>query len=362
MQSIAISNIYNNVQQGNKNFTLKFYVEEFVPEFLKTDNGVQYGGDKINIRIKKKITDCDFLGNGSYGTVYKITIDNKVYAIKLSDNEIPNKLVQRYNSLIENEKMEKYIIKIYSCGMLKKSSKYKYYCLMEYGGNTLKSIINKNVELNNLTFVLKQLYEIAYLVSKYRLLITDFKLGNITVDKDYKLKLIDIYMDCKTYSPCTECKIVKTYSTVELEKEKRIYESKYYNYSSIFVPLSICIIDIICKKPLSHHCKTLCKKYGVNIGIKQFILLLQIASYNYFNESNNSIKSYLNVINFKLSMEQEFPFIKSKSFYEYFINLLEPKEICKQMFTKKKIFYLIGDILTIDINNRSLKYFKHIIF
>jgi hypothetical protein len=40
-------------------------------------------------------------------------------------------------------------------------------------------------------------------------------------------------MECKSYTPCTDCRIVKTYSTIELDKEKRIYENDEYNYTGI---------------------------------------------------------------------------------------------------------------------------------
>ena len=42
----------------------------------------------------------------------KIKINDINYAIKLSENEIPNKLVQRYKSLCANSKLKKHIIKI----------------------------------------------------------------------------------------------------------------------------------------------------------------------------------------------------------------------------------------------------------
>ena len=39
-----------------------------------------------NVDIKCKI--CSFLGSGSYGKVYKIKINKKYYALKISENEI----------------------------------------------------------------------------------------------------------------------------------------------------------------------------------------------------------------------------------------------------------------------------------
>jgi hypothetical protein len=56
------------------------------------------------IAIKCKI--CGFLGSGSYGKVYKIKINKKYYAFKISENEKPDKLFDRYNSLISVEQIK----------------------------------------------------------------------------------------------------------------------------------------------------------------------------------------------------------------------------------------------------------------
>ena len=52
-------------------------------------------------------------------------------------------------------------------------------------------------------------------------------------------------MYCESYSPCQKCKIVKTYSSLEIDKEKRIYENSEYNYSCIFIPFAVCLIDLL---------------------------------------------------------------------------------------------------------------------
>jgi hypothetical protein len=341
--------IDNGTEQDVK-FINKNPENQKLPSFLISENK--------NVVIKKKILMVRFLGAGSYGSVFKIKINDNYYAIKLSENEIPDKLLRRYKSLCQNEKLEKHIIKIFSCGeILKPINKYKYYCIMEYGGQPLKSAIN-NFTSKELKLVLKQLYNIVHESSKFRLLITDFKLGNLTINNKNKIKLVDIYMDCDNYSPCTSCKIVKTYSTVEIDKEKRIYEDPSYNYSGIYIQFAICLIDILSENGISKCTYKLGKKFNLNISVKQIIPILQIACYNYNNNSLEPLKNYKNVEKFKKMVESEFKFLKTNEFYEYFLSLLEPKENYEMFINKKRLILIINDLLTLDPKQRSLKFLK----
>ena len=103
-------------------------------------------------------------------------------------------------------------------------------------------------------------------------------------------------MYCESYSPCQKCKIVKTYSSLEIDKEKRIYENSDYNYSCIFIPFAVCLIDLICVDSLANYSLKLGKKFGIKNNIKQMIPLLQISCYNYTNKSNDSLKIYKNLL------------------------------------------------------------------
>ena len=332
-------------------FNIKYLDINKMPKFLSS---AQSNNDKI----KKNIGIYDFLGEGSYGSVYKIKIEEKYYAIKLSENEIPEKLLQRHKSMCLNDKLKKHIIKIYCCGKINKvRDGYKYYCIMEYGGSTLKSVIN-NFDVFELKSILKQLYNIIYQSCKFRLLITDFKLGNLTITSKNKIKLIDIYMDCGTYFPCTDCRIVKTYSTIELDKEKRIYENSSYNYTGIYIPFAVCLIELICENSISYYVSKICKKFNVNFTVKQIVPILQVACYNFNNLNNDPIKKYKNAEKFKKMLESEFKCLKTNDFYIYFLNLLEPKVKYNEFISKKKIFLILNDLLTMDPEQRSLKYLK----
>lgn len=356
MALININSFNYKTDIGNDT-EIKFYIKHIdtnkLPKFLSSE----FNTDSKTLSMVVNV--CEFLGEGSYGTVFKIKIQDKYYAIKLSENEIPNKLLQRYKSLCQNDKLKNHIIKIYSCGEINKVyGGYKYYCIMEYGGATLKSVIN-NFSVSELRTILKQLYNIVYQSCKFRLLITDFKLGNLTITNKNKVKLIDIYMDCGNYSPCIDCRIVKTYSTIELDKEKRIYENSSYNYTGIYIPFAVCLIDLICENSISYYTSKICKKFNLNLTVKQLVPVLQIACYNFNNENNESIKKFKNVEKFKKMLESEFKILKSNDFYEYFFNLLEPKSKYSDFMSKKKLFLILNDLFTMDPEQRSLKYLKN---
>jgi hypothetical protein len=355
MIQINISNIEDKINIGSK-LEIKFHISNVdvnkFPKFLADSPNTN--------KIISKVFDIrGFLGEGSYGSVYKIKLNDQYYAIKFSENEIPNKMLERYKSLCHNDKLRKHVVKIFCCGEIHKNNdKYKYYCIMEYGGKTLKSVTNQ-INTDELRSILKQLYNIIYQSCKFRILITDLKLGNLTISKDNKVKLIDIYMDCVNYLPCSQCKIVKTYSTIELDKEKRIYEDDSYNYSGIYIPLAICLIELICVNSISYYTHKLCKKFNLELSVKQIIPLLQITCYNFNNDNADSIKQYKYIDRYKKQLESQYKCIKGSEFYEYFLNLLEPKPKFDNFINKKKLSLVINDLLTLDPDQRSLKYLKN---
>lgn len=309
--------------------------------------------------FEKKAKVTKFLGEGSYGKVYKIKIDDKKYALKINENEDPIKLYERYTSLKSNNKLDKYIINIFCAGEIKSNFfSYSYYSIMEYGGDSLRNVID-DINLEDLNIILKQLFNIIYVACKYKILLTDFKLSNLTYSSDKRVKLIDLYMYCESYIPCRQCKIVKTYSSLEIDKEKRIYENSDYNYSCILIPFAICLIDLVCIDSVSHYSSKLSKKYGLNLGIKETIPLLQISCYNYTNESNESIKKKFNsMYKTKKKLERQYDMIKDNEFYEYFLNLLEPKKEFENFMSKKKLILIISNLISVDPNQRSLDLLK----
>ena len=74
---------------------------EFINSYQKySDNNnhpiIKDNNIKLNSKIKKKIFIIEFIGNGSYGNVFKILINNVICALKLSSNEKPVKMFKKY--------------------------------------------------------------------------------------------------------------------------------------------------------------------------------------------------------------------------------------------------------------------------
>lgn len=306
--------------------------------------------------IKCKIVD--FLGAGSYGKVFKLKINGKYYALKINENEIPINLKQRYEFLTNIPQLKKYIIKIYLSGNLQ-SSKYKYFSIMEYGGKNLKSHIPFETT-EEVKFIIRQLYNIVYLCEKERLYLTDFKFNNIVLNnKDYRLKLIDIYIQCKNYNPCKECRIVKTYSTLEMDKIKNILDDKNYDHKYHYIPLAVGLIDLLCEKSFSSIIANLTSNYGINLNLKQTIPLIQLAIYNYEHDSNTLVKhEYYPIYKIKKKIESKYPIVKEIGFYKYLMNLIHVREEYKSIIPTKKLHKIIHNLLSAYPDDRTLEPLK----
>jgi len=346
-------NIYNfpdNIKK-NKNIELIFEINDINQPISDFEKNLinEFGSSK---KLKKNVEIIKFIGEGSYGKVYKVLIDNKYFALKITDNEIPEKLIKRYLSLINDPNLINYIIKIYSCGNLI-DNKRKYFTLMEYGGIDIRKYKYKNKY--EIMKVVKQLYELSSYAISGRHLLSDFKGGNLIVDSNnLKVKLIDIYIFCEDY-PCKNCKVVKTYPIVEIEKEYKIYENPNYNFTSICIPLAIILIDLCCDKSYSTICNELNNEYNMDINVKQMTLILQFACYNYNNDhNNNNIRNYKRIYKFKKSIEDEFDVLSNNNFYKDFFTKLNPIFI----FSKKKFILLVNDLFSACPEQRSTKYLK----
>jgi hypothetical protein len=351
---IDITGLNNDI---NSNDIITFKLINIYKNYSAIDIPFLNQNIPTNIFIEKTAKVIKFLGEGSYGKVYKIKIDNNFYALKLNENEEPIKLYERYDSLKSNSKLEKYIIKIYCAGEIKNKHKYSYYSIMEYGGKSIRNIID-DIKIDDLQIILKQLFNIVYISCKYRILFTDFKLSNLTFNSNRRVKIIDLYMYCESYTPCQQCKIVKTYSSLEIDKEKRIYENTDYNFSCIFIPFAVCMVDLLCIDSMSSYSNKIAKKFGYKINIKQMIPLLQISCYNYTNNSNDSLKIYKNLYKQKKNLESEYPEITKDDFFEYFVNLLEPKKEFVNFISKKRLILIISKLINLDPEQRSLNFLK----
>lgn len=375
-----INNIKNEFEKINsdqtdiENDSFNKYNSEHCDFVFKIPSDNDFSGDINNIQDKniKNIFEksklendtitinckiCGFLGSGSYGKVYKIKINKKYYAFKISENEKPDKLLSRYNSLISVEQIKKYTINIYISGTIK-CGKFRFFSLMEYGGKGLKSIIP--VEPSRMKSVLNQLYNISYLCGKHRILMTDFKLNNIVIDSNYQLKMIDLYIECQSYTPCQGCRIVKTYSTMEMDKMKDILEDENYIHTYQFMSLGIGLIDLLCTKSASQLIHSLGVKYNLtSMDVKKILPLIQTSCYNYSHKSNKSLKkNYSEVYKYKIKLEQKFPFIAESEFYEDFIESIEVKKEYKKIISTQNLRISIDSLFSAYPDERTLEPLK----
>jgi serine/threonine protein kinase len=340
-----------------KSITLKFinkyeHYDNIECEFL--NNIIDTKNIKKGMEFEVKCKVVDFLGAGSYGKVYKLKINGKYYALKINENEIPINLKQRYESLTQVVQLKKYIINIFVSGNLN-SDKYHYFSIMEYGGKSLKSQIPFETT-DEINFVIRQLYNIVYLCEKERLYLTDFKFNNIVLNnKDYRLKLIDIYIQCKNYNPCKECRIVKTYSTLEMDRIKNILDDENYSHKYHYIPLAIGLIDLLCVKSFSNITSILTTNFDIDLTLKQTIPLIQVSIYNYEHDSSSLVKhEYYPVYKIKKKIENKYPIVKDISFYKYLMNLLQVRDKYKSIIPTKKLHKIIHNLFSAYPNDRTL--------
>lgn len=341
-------------ESDDKYFNLRFQNNY---ENVKSYNEIIESPLDKNETIEIKCAIKKFIGSGSYGKVFKIEIKKKYYALKISENENPLKFKMRYDSLNNIQQLNKYLIGVYVAGNIK-CGKYHYFSIMEYGGDCLKSKIPFATE-DEVIFIMRQLYNIVYLGIKYRLYLTDFKFNNIVISKNtLRLKLIDLYMDCRSYMPCKGCRIVKTYSTIEMDKIKNILDDENYEHTYHFIPLAIGLIDLLCKKTASNIINSLADNYNLKLNVKQMIPLIQISCYNNIHNSNKSLRDYNEVYYFKKKIEKKFSFIKSDEFYNNFMNLIQVRDIYINKIPSSKLRSIIHNLFSACPDDRTLEPLK----
>jgi hypothetical protein len=354
---LDIINNIDNIQVGND--LIIIFKSNYEMNSINKNNPFIHLS-KINNKQKIKIKILDFLGKGSFGVVFKFEYNNKLYAFKFNSNEIPEKMCERYLSIKSCKKLENYFINIHCCGNIN-SDKFKYFTIMDYGGSSLK-VINCIYERPVLYYIIFQLTNIVYNIIKYKILLPDFKLNNLTIDEQYNIKIIDFYVFCDNYNTCQNCKIIKTYAPIEMQLYRNIFDlrdlnSLNYNYTYICLPFVFCLIDIMCKYKTNFYLEKLAKKFNIKniLTTKEIINMIQISSFNYNkNENTNFDKKYQKINIYKKTLEDKYPFIKSNDFYEYFFNMIHIKDEYSSFIPHEQFLLLINDLINLDPNKRDL--------
>jgi serine/threonine protein kinase len=326
------------------------------------------------------------IGMGSYGSVYRISISGNSYAFKISHNEIPEKLQALHHQLKQH--LRQNVINIFCSGKLigfdakhvqinkndnsdapldTSATKNIYYSIMEFGGTRLDKYNISSA--HTYKTILSQIVNIVKIAQQNRLLIQDLKIENLTINSSHVVKLIDIYLYCESYSPCQSCHVVRTYSALEMDKEKyksrdtkNIYENPQYNFSGIYIPLMVLLINITCRHGINGTCERLMRAYDVELRTKFVVQLLQIACYNFMYEDNKQLKhKYSKLYKHKKKMEEEYEFIVDGRFFEYFTTLLDVKHEFRKIISSKLLALIAVDLLNLMPDKRKLTRLENLV-
>jgi len=306
-----------------------------------------------SISEKKSINNIKYVGSGAYGRVFRVSMDGRDLILKLSNNELPNKLLERYISL-KTSYISRYIIDYMYTGNIPDCDRYKYYSIMKYGGKTLRSYVRNNeLSIDILRKILFQFYEISKFITNSKQLLTDFKLGNLTIDNNNNIKIIDIYMYCAKY-PNYKCRIVKTYPVIELELESHIYQNDNYPNTYILIPMTICILDTLCYQSCSNVMDEIAKEYDLKHGNKDAFLILQLATCLRTNGLKN-IKDCHKIVEFKNKMEKNYGKDIFHKVYSYFIEQINIKY---DFIKKDDLIAIINNFMNADYTKRDYRLIK----
>lgn len=205
-------------------------------------------------------------GSGGYGTVFNCIVnDENNFVIKFNDDEKPNMLSKNIKSFGKAN----FIIKYLCAGKVRNNHKYKFYSIMQHGGDTLDNFF---IDKTNIKNILTQLFDIVKYIQKNKILCPDFKIHNITIDDKQKINLIDIYL---YYSKnFNKCKLVRTYIITDLSVDKS-YNNANYNFSYIYSLFGFLLIDLFCDG-MSYYKDAINKKFNRSYNKKDISIIIQL--------------------------------------------------------------------------------------
>lgn len=352
-KKFSISNFFSYVKYLVKGKKLQAVDRKILFfKYMLLDDGHEKSHSLSTVSEKKSINNIKYIGSGAYGRVFRISMDGKDLIFKLSNNEIPKKMLERYISL-KTSYISKYIIDFVYTGKLPDCNRYKYYSIMKYGGKTLRNYVRNNeLPVDVIRKILFQFYEIAKFIINSRQLLTDFKLGNLTINlENHEIKIIDIYMYCTRY-PNYKCKIVKTYPVIEIELD-RVYEEENYPNTYILVPMAICILDTLCYMSCSSIMDEIAKEYEFK-NSKDAFLILQLATAIRTNRLKN-ISKCNKLMEYKNKVEKSYGKDIFHKVYSYFIEQIN----IKYDFVKKEdLVAIVDNFMNADFKNRDYRLIK----
>lgn len=233
-------------------------------------------------------TIIDYLGKGSFGTVYKCEKDEGIYAIKIfnleyvfqefKNNGEDNRITREINALKGVDHPN--VIKIVNHGEFKSNNQSYIYIIMEYlEGVDLKDKVDKeNLELNEIIQIFVQILDGLDAIHQSNIIHRDIKPHNIYVTNEGQVKILDFGLSKLIDFTSITSTGAEIGSPLYMSPEQ-IKDIKSIDYRSDYYALGIILFEMISK---THP-------YG-NIQSKEQLY------YKIINEQPRSILHYLSSI------------------------------------------------------------------
>jgi hypothetical protein len=235
----------NYINTLNSIYNILYHEKTFIPTIQKSPISYSLRNIKIDNIEYNIITE---LGSGYYGKVYKVEINDKIYALKeteLVNNHYISTYLNEINKLKIINKIKPKIAPKYYKSWINNN---KGYILLEYiNCGTLYEYIKKN-ELSVKDY--NELKRLINILHKYNLFHRDLHGGNILIECKNKKK-IRFYLNDFGLSKKKTIILDDNYSIIkELNQTEKYFINNELNNITIIEMVKILVIDYIIKNNL----------------------------------------------------------------------------------------------------------------
>lgn len=312
-----------NIKEDTKEESLHKKEKKTSKSFEDNLNKIKDILDELNI----KYLDIEFINKGTFLYVYKINIDNNLYAIKVQfldsdvstcgiDNKIKNVLYYEYLLLRNHFNDSKNILKLIDISVIKKQFYYKpnkiAILITELLDETLTERKNRyNFSIDEVKSIGIQLIKSIEYIHSNKYLYIDLKPDNIMFDSKNNLKLVD-FNTCSQYLNCQsefyENVLLKNpignfiYSSININKSYsglRIDDIESILWIMLYLLDKDVINDIINQKSLNKLI-IIKEKYISNylLGRDKFIFnfIEELKTYSTINNKKPNYQKFINIL------------------------------------------------------------------
>lgn len=198
----------------------------------------------------------EFVGKGSFGSVYKCRKNGLIYAMKVFSAEyIDNEFSKGENNRIQREidalkKVESlYVLKYIDDGTYLENGFKYYYVITDFiDGDNLKSFLDKNtISTSDGIELFKKILIGVNDIHKCRIVHRDLKPENISIDNNGNIKILDFGLS-KLIDFTTITSTGQYLGTPIFMSPEQIYDSKNIDYRSDYYSLGVLLFNVLTKK------------------------------------------------------------------------------------------------------------------